>query len=320
MRRILVSLLVFCSLGATAANAQFINIVSGGTTGVYYPLGQALERIYAKALPGSRIQHQSTAASVENLNLLESGRAEIALTLGDTLSLAWKGDKEAGFAGPLQKLRGVSAFHSNYIQIVASAESGIKTLADLKGKRVSVGSPRSGTELNARAIFPAAGIDYNGPTSVGSVLGQVQFLPFGQSVDLMKNRQLDATLISAGLGVAAVRDLAASVDIVLIPVPADVVAKVGDPAYVVGTVPANTYRGQTTAISTARIANFLVTREGVSADVVYQMTKAMFENLQTMIDTQAAAKEIKLETATAGMPVPLHPGAERYYREKGIVR
>src|SRR5690606_12704624 len=143
--------------------------------------------------------------------------------------------------------------------------------ADLKGKRGAVGAPRSGTELNARAVFKGAGISYDD-------LGKVEYLPFGESVELIKNRQLDATLQSAGLGVASIRDLATSVKIVVVPVPADVVAKIGDPAYQSAVIPSGTYDGQSGDVPTAAINNFLVTHEGVSDTIAYKMTKALFEN------------------------------------------
>jgi len=295
------------------AQQQFITVLTGGTSGVYYPMGVALSQIYGKAIPDAKASVQSTKASVENMNLLQAGRGEIAFTLGDTLSDAWKGTEEAGFKAPLKKLRGVAGIYPNYIQIVASADSGIKTLADLKGKRVSVGAPKSGTELNARAIFKAAGMSYGD-------FAKVEYLPFGESVELMKNRQLDATLQSAGLGVASLRDLATSVKIVVVPIPADVVSKVGDPAYQANVIPANTYEGQATDVPTAAVQNFLVSHEGVPADTVYKMTKAMFENLDQLQAAHAAAKAIKKETAAKNMPLPLHPGAEKYYREAGLLK
>jgi len=295
------------------AQQQFINVLTGGTSGVYYPMGVALSQIYAKAMPNVKTSVQATKASAENLNLLQAGRGEIAFTLGDSLSDAWKGDAEAGFKTPLNKLRGVAGIYPNYIQIVAAADSGVKTLADLKGKRISVGAPKSGTELNARAIFKAAGMSYKD-------FAKVEYLPFGESVELMKNRQLDATLQSAGLGVSSLRDLATSVKIVIVPIPADVVSKVGDPAYQAGTVPANTYEGQSADVATAFVQNFLVTHEGVPADTVYQMTKSMFDNLDHLIAAHAAAKAIRRDKALIGMPLPLHPGAEKYYREIGLVK
>jgi TRAP transporter TAXI family solute receptor len=292
---------------------QFVNVLTGGTSGVYYPLGVSLSQIYGKALPNAKVSVQATKASAENLNLLQAGRGEIAFTLGDALNEAWKGNEEAGFKTPLKKLRGVAAIYPNYIQIVASADSGIKALADLKGKRIAVGAPKSGTELNARDIFKAAGMGYKD-------FAKVEYLPFGESVELIKNRQLDATLISAGLGVAAIRDLATAVKIVLVPIPAEVVKKIGEAAYQANVVPANTYNGQTTEVPTIAVQNFLVTHEGVPADTVYAMTKSMFDNLDAMVAAQASAKAIRKETAALGSPVPLHPGAEKYYKEQGLLK
>jgi len=312
-RGLLVAAIGFLSASGAAAQQKFINVLTGGQAGVYYPLGVALSSIYNKEIPNAKATVQSTKASVENLNLLQAGRGEIAFTLGDSLSDAWKGDADAGFKAPLKKLRGLAAIYPNYVQIVANADSNIKSIADLKGKRVSVGAPRSGTELNARAIFKAAGIKYED-------LAKVEYLPFAESVELMKNRQLDATLQSAGLGVASIRDLATAIKIVVVAIPPDVVQKVGDPAYGSATIPANTYTGQTEAVQTASIRNFLVTHEGVPADTVYLMTKSLFEHLDTMVAAHAAAKAITKEGAAKGMPLPLHPGAEKYYKEAGLLK
>jgi len=296
---------------AAAGAQEFINVLTGGTSGVYYPLGVALSEIYGETIEGSRTQVQATKASVENLNLLQQGRGEIAFALGDSVKLGWEGDTEAGFPGKLDKLRGIAAIYPNYIQIVASQESGIKTLEDLKGKSLSVGAPASGTELNARAIFEAAGMTYDD-------LGKVEYLPFAESVELIKNRQLDATLQSAGLGVASIRDLATSLPITVVAVPPEVVEKVGAP-YMSATIPAGTYEGQTEDVNTAAVGNLLVTHADVSEELAYEMTKQLFENLDRLAAAHAAAKAIKLESATEGMPIPLHPGAERYYKEKGLL-
>ena len=303
-------------LAGTAAGVraeQFINILTGGTSGVYYPLGVALSQIYSKAIPEAKSSVQATKASAENLNLLQAGRGELAFTLGDALSDAWKGNADAGFKTPLKKLRAVAAIYPNYIQIVASADSGIKTLADLRGKRVSVGAPKSGTEINARAILKGAGLSYKD-------LGRVEYLPFGESVELMKNRQIDATLISAGLGVSAIRDLATSVKMVVVSIPPEVVAKIDDPAYQAAVIPANTYEDQTAAVPTVAIGNVLVTRADLSTDTVYKMTKAMFTHLPELVAAHSAAKAIKLENAVKGLPLPLHPGAAKYYREVGLIK
>ena len=308
-----------CLLVAAAAVAaplagaaeSFVNVLTGGTSGVYYPLGVALANVIGKALPSLKTSVQATKASVENLNLLQAGRGEIAFTLGDSLSDAWKGNEEAGFKSPLKKLRGIAAIYPNYIQIVARGDAGIKTLTDLKGKNVSVGAPKSGTELNARAILSAAGMSYED-------LGKVEYLDFAQSVELMKNRQLDATLQSAGLGVASIRDLATSVPIVVVEVPTDIAQKLGQPFFS-ATIPANTYDGQAADVTTVAVPNFLVTRADLSDELVYNITKAIYENLPELQAAHAAAKGIKLENAAKGSPAPLHPGALKYFTEKNVL-
>ena len=297
---------------AALAGPTFINVLTGGTSGVYYPVGVALSQIYGDGIEGAKATVQSTKASVENLNLLQAGRGELALALGDAVADAWNGVEEAGFKKPLDKLRGIGAAYSNYIQIVANADSGIESLADLKGKRISVGAPKSGTELNARAIFKAAGLSYED-------MGKVEFLPYAESVELIKNRQLDATLQSSGLGMAAFRDLASTMAVRFIPVPPEVVAAIGSAAYQPGTIPAGTYEGQPEDVPTAAIANLFVSHSGVSDELAYQMTKLMFEHLDRLGSAHSAAKGIKLDKAAKGLPIPLHPGAERFYREAGAL-
>src|SRR5438067_4066348 len=301
------------ALSAPAVQAQqFINVLTGGTSGVYYPLGVAIGKIYSDKIANVKTQVQATKASVENLILLQQGRGEIAFTLGDSLKAAWEGDEEAGFKKKMDKLRTIGAIYPNYIQIVATADSGIKTLADLKGKSLSVGAPKSGTELNSRAIHGAAGMS-------NKDIGKVEYLPFAESVDLMKNRQLNATLQSAGLGVASLRDLSTSTDITVVSVPKEVVDKIGPP-FVAVKIPANTYNGQDKDVPTAAVINYLVTSSAVSDDLAYQMTKLIYDSLPELAKAHAAGKEIKLESAAAGSPVPLHPGAIRYYKEKGLIK
>ena len=294
-----------------AISADFINILTGGTSGVYYPLGVGLSKIYGEKIEGSKVQVQSTKASVENLNLIQSGKGEIAFVLGDSVKYGWEGNAEAGFQSKLENLRGIAGIYPNYVHIVASKSSNIKSIADLKGKRVSVGAPKSGTELQARAILKASGMSYDD-------LGKVEYLPFGQSVELIKNRQIDATVQSAGLGVASIKDLANSVEVVIVEIPESFIEKLGAP-YVSATIPANTYQGVGQDTKTAGIVNFLITSQKVSDKIAYDMTKNLFENLPALVATHSAAKNINIDKALTGMPVPLHPGAEKYYKEKGIV-
>lgn len=294
------------------AAPTFINVLTGGTSGVYYPIGVALSQLYSNGIDGSKTSVQATKASVESLNLLQAGRGELAFALGDSVADAWNGVQDAGFKAPLKKLRAIAGTYPNYIQIVASKESGITTLEDLKNKRISVGAPKSGTELNARAIFKAAGLSYED-------MGKVEFLPYAESVELIKNRQLDATLQSSGLGMAAIRDLAATLPITFVAIPADITAKIDNAAYQGAVIPAGTYDGQDSDVATVAITNILVSHDGVTDEVAYQMTKLMFDNLDRLGNAHSAAKDIKLQGAAKGLPIPLHPGAERFYKEAGAL-
>lgn len=297
---------------STSYSAEFINILTGGTSGVYYPLGSALTKIYGENIKDSKVQVQVTKASVENLVLLQEGKGEIAFVLGDSAKDAWEGKEDAGFKNKLDKLRILGAIYPNYIQIVASKDSKIKTLADLKGKGLSVGAAKSGTELNSRAIFSAAGLSYKD-------LGKLEYLPFAESIELIKNRQLDATLQSAGLGVASLKDLANSLDVTVVSVPDAVVKKMGAP-FISGKIPANTYKGQTEDVNTAAVVNYLVTRKDVSDATAYQMTKLFYENLPALVAAHSAAQAINVKDAALNPPLPLHPGAIKYYKEKGLIK
>ncbi len=300
------------TLAAPAAEAQQpIIVLTGGASGVYYPLGVTIAKIYAD-IPGSKVEVQTTDGSVENLMRLQHGSGQIAFALGDALQDAWKGNAAAGFDGRLDRLRVIGALYPSFIQIVATRASGIRTLADLKGKSLSVGAAKSGTELNARAILRAAGLQ-------DSDLGRTENKDFGESTQLMVKKQLDATLQSAGLGVTSLKELSDNNDIVLVPVPKPVVLKMGPP-FRPGVIPAHTYLGQDRPVPTAMVMNYLVTSAAVSDDLAYQMTKLVFDSLPELAIAHMVGAEIRRQTAAKGSPVPLHPGAIRYYKEKGLLK
>nr|WP_313407127.1 TAXI family TRAP transporter solute-binding subunit [Pseudomonas sp.] len=309
---LLVAAAILVNSPNTHANPPSINILTGGTSGVYYPLGMSLSDLYGESIEGSTTSVRATKASVENLNLLQIARGQLAFALGDSVADAWKGNEDAGFRAPRDRLRAIAGIYPNYIQIVASQASGIRSLEDLRGKRISVGAPRSGTELNARAIFKAAGLSYKD-------MGQVEFKPYAESVELIEKGQLDATLQSAGLGMAAIRELAERMPITFVAIPEQVVSRIGG-AYQPGIIPAGTYKGQASDVTTATITNLLVSQTSVSDDLAYQMTRLLFENLGRLAEAHPAAKDIQLERATNGLPIPLHPGAERFYREVGVLK
>ena len=296
-----------------AAFAQAVTLLTGRSSSAHHPLGVALGTALRKSLPSFKPSVKGTKGTAESLEELQQGRAEIAFALGDTLSDAWKGREDAGFRTPLNRLRSIGALFPNYIQVVARADAGIRTLAGLRGKHVSVGVLKSGIELDARAIFAAAGLRYTS-------FGKIEYLPFGESVELMKNRQLDATLQSALLGVSGLRDLATSVDIVVIAIPAEVLRKIDADVYLPAVIPANTYRGQTKDVPTVAVQNVLVTHEGVSEDTVYAVTKTLWTSIGDLTAAHPAAQAMDPAKALAGIVIPLHPGAERYYRETGVLK
>ena len=300
-------------LAPHAHGAENVVILTARGSSPYHPLGVALGRVVAESTPALRPSVQTTTGSTENLELLANGRAQIAFALGDALSDAWAGREASGFTSPRRTLRSIAALYPNYVQIVARRDARISALGDLRGKRVSVGAARSAVERNARVILAGAGLSYR-------QLGKVEYLPFGESIEWMKDRQLDATLQSAVLGVSGLRDLATAMDVVVVGVGADVVRKIDDPAYLTATIPANTYRGQTRDVQTVAIQNFLVTDENVPDEIVYRVTKALWNGLEKLVAAHPAARDIRLSNALATMIVPLHPGAEKFYREAGILK
>jgi TRAP transporter TAXI family solute receptor len=300
---------------AAVGAPRFISIATGGTGGAYFPIGAGLADIINKKLTGFNASAEVTAASKVNCINVNDGKSDFALVLGDTLAYAYKGDALGGFKAPLSKLRVVANIYPNTIQIVARKEAGITKLSDLKGKKVSVGAPGSGTEINARQIFAAAGMTYKD-------FGRTDYLSFSESADQMKNRAIDVTLISSGLPNPGVLDIVTSQEIVLVPIEAEVVKRLNKehPFFVPAVIPKGTYKGQAADVPTVAIPNFLITRSDIDDKTIYDITKAMFENLDRLVQAHAAAKDIQLSEAAKGNPAPLHPGAEKYYREKNLIK
>ena len=271
--------------------------------------------IFNKKLTGYNASAQTTAASKVNCIQVQEGKSDLALVLGDTLAFAYKGDALGGFNKPLTKLRVVANLYPNTIQIVARKDSAVNSLADLKGKKVAVGAPGSGTEINARQILEAADMSYKD-------FGRTDYLSFAESVDQLKNRAIDATLMSSGLPNPSVLDLAFSQEIVVVPIDGAVAKKLmaTHAFFYKTTIPKGTYKNQDAPVKSVAVPNFLITRDDLDEKVIYELTKAIFENLDRLVLAHAAAKEFHLATATVGLPIPLHPGAERFYREKKVLK
>ena len=313
-------LLLFVSLTAAltpaAGQAQIhtrLSIATGGTGGVYYPLGGGMAALISKYIPGTEATAEVTTASVDNMKLLHTGKLGLALTLPDTALDAYQGQMK-GFKEKVG-VRTLMALYSNLMHIVALEGSGIRSVADLKGKRVSTGAPGSGTEVKGLRVFEAYGLT---PKDLRSQ----ERLGVGESAGALKDRKIDAFVWDGGLPTAAVLDLAATPGIRIYLVPhgdavAKMVAKYG-PLYFVGAIPKGTYAGVEADVPVAVATNLLVAHERMDEQLAYQITKLLLERTADLVAVHKAATEITLKSAVIGSPVPFHPGALRYYKEKGM--
>ena len=295
--------------GALTNNGNYI-FATGGTSGTYYPLGGAMATIINGAVEGTNITVQSTGASKENIMLVSKGEADYAIVQNDVLDYADKGIQL--FEG--EKITGVSTVASIYpeiVQIVVGADSGIKTVADLKGKRVSIGDAGSGVEANALQVLEAYGM------TVDDV--NVSRLSFKESGNAFKDNQLDAFFVTAGVPNTAIVELAVTRPVQLLNIDgAEAEKLVADyPFYTTITIPKDVY-GTPEDINTIAVRAIIVSRADLNETEVYNFTKALYENLPTLGEAHAKGKEILLVQATDGVTVALHPGAAKYFSEVGV--
>ena len=283
-----------------------LSIATGGTSGVYFVYGGGLAKVISKNLEGYRATAEATSASVDNLILIQKGSSDIAFTLGDTAL-----DAVAGREGFKQKvpLRALAQIYDNYTQVVAKKGSGIETIADLKGKRVSVGAPNSGTEVIADRVLEAAGIDpKQGVTREG--------LGVEESVQAMKDGSIDAFFWSGGLPTAAITDLTTSDAITLLDTTKFTDAlrqKFGD-VYRNDTIPSGTYKGVSEDVPTIAVPNYLVVNAKMDEQLAFDLTKLLFDRKQDLVAVHPEAKHLDPQTARKVIaPIQLHPGALRYF-------
>lgn len=301
----------------TAANTEeqvsfdniFVNIGTGGTAGTYFPLGGAFAEIWNNNIKGINATAQSTGASVANINLLIDGEVEVIIVQNDTALYAHDGVQM--FEGqPFEKLRGLATLYSEPLQIVTTDPT-IKTVADLKGKKVAVGAIGSGVEANARQIIAAAGMDFEKDIDP-------KFLSFAEASSGLKDKQVDAAFLTAGIPTAAIQDLSAQNDVFIVAIDGDVAAKLkSDYKFFTDyVIPANTYKGQTEDVPTLTVKSMLCVSADMDEKLAYELTKQIYENLDRVVLAHNVGKYITKETAQDAMSVPLHPGAERYFNEK----
>ena len=309
---LLVALLVAGALlGPHAAAQERLSIATGGTGGVYYPYGGALASLISNNVEGTQVTAEVTSASVDNMLLIDSGDADIAFVLGDT---AW--DATQGSEPFPNEVNGQSlaTLYNNYTQIVVNADAGIASVADLAGKRVSVGSPGSGTEVIANRILEVSGIDPESGI-------EVERLGVAESADAIRDGNIDAFFWSGGLPTAAITDLGATPNLTISILPHAEVTSLLQEAYGdfynTATIPAETYPGQAEDVEVVVVPNVLVVNESFDEELAYNIVSAMFQYRDELVAAHPAANDLTLANAVNNSPLPYHPGALRYYQEQG---
>lgn len=309
LKKLLATALVPVFAASLAYGQQkFVTVATGGTAGTYFPLGGAMAEIWNKNVKGVNANATVTGASIANVGMLAKGEVDVIFVQNDGAYYALNGielfkDKK------LDSIRGMATLYNETVQLVALSSSNIKTIADLKGKRVSVGAAGSGVELNARQILEAAGLTYNDI--------KVQHLSFAESAANLKDGNIDAAFNTAGAPTAAIQDLSVSKDCVIVPVDGEVAKKLMAKYtfYTPEKLPANTYKGVAKDTMTVSVRSMLACSAKMDNQLVYDLLKAMYANGERLVASHKKGADIKLASGLEGMSIPLHPGAEKFFKE-----
>ena len=298
-----------CNGNADVEGKKFLNIGTGGTAGTYYPIGGAIAEVLNKELPGMSASAQSTGASVANINMLGDGEIDLATVQNDIAYYAAHGT-EMFQDKKVDGLQGIASLYPETCQFVTLKSSGIKSLAELKGKRVAVGAAGSGVEANVRQILAAYGVTYDDIDA--------QYLSFAEGASALKDGNVDVAVLTAGYPTASVQDIAAQNPVRLLPVE----GKAADaliaqyPFYTKTVIPAGTYAGFDEEVPSVAVMAMLVAGPTVNDDLGYCVTKAIFSNLDRLQAAHAVGKQIAKDTAKTGMSLPMNAGAEKYFSGK----
>jgi hypothetical protein len=304
------ALAIFVSACSGQTNdSRFISIATGGTGGVYYPYGGGLAKVLNENLPNVRATAEVTAASVDNLKLIRDGKADIAFALADTVADAASG--RGAFEGAPVPVASLAVLYSNYTHLVTLAQSGISSVADLRGRPISTGSPGSGTEVIAFRVLRAAGLNPD-------VDVRRQGLGASESVGALKDGKVDAFFWSGGLPTAAVQDLSHSPGISMRMIPTghlvEPLQREHGSLYFLLQVPPDAYPGITQPVPVVGVANVLVVNHGMDEQLAYDITRLLFEKQPELAAIHPEARSLSIHTATTGSPAGFHPGALRYYK------
>ncbi len=303
-----VAVLAGCGGGDQSAKKQFLNIATGGTAGTYYPIGGALAEILNKEIPGMNASAQSTGATVANINMLKDGSVDLAIVQNDITYYAVNGT-EMFKDKKVDNIRGIASLYPETCQFVTLDSSGIKSIAELKGKRVAVGAAGSGVEANVRQILAAYGIEYSDIDA--------QYLSFAEGANALKDGNVDVACLTAGYPTASVQDIASQHKVRLLPVDADkadaLIAKY--PFYTKTTIPAGTYAGFDEEIPAVSVMAMLVCTDKVDDKLGGEIAKAIFTNLDRLKAAHSVGKLITKENAQNGLSIPMNAGAEKFLKQ-----
>lgn len=308
---VFLTMVLVLGMSFSAMAVERYSLATGGTAGTYYPIGSAIASIITKYVPDIKVTAESTGASVANLKMILEGNVEMMMGASNTSYGAFSGqppfEKE-----PVENIRGITCLYPEIFQFVVLKDSNLKSIKDLAGKKVAVGAPGSGTERTAKMVLEAHGLGYDKISP--------QFLNFGEAVTALKDRLIDCAIIGSGIPTSAVVDASTTLDVNLLSLDSNIMKDfLKDRSYLtMVTIPGGTYRGVNEDVSAVASPALLIARKDLSEESVYQITKALFEHLDVLADSHAQGKMIRFETALSAMSIPLHAGAARYYKEKGV--
>lgn len=289
---------------------EYLGLATGGTAGTYYALGGDIAALWMAKIPDLDVTAQSTGGSKANIILINDGDAELATVQNDVMAYAYAGN-EFFDNQVIDSFQAIGYLYPELVQIVVAADSDIHTIADLKGKQVSIGAVGSGVFFNAVQILGNAGLGLEDIVP--------QYLSFDESATSFQNKQIDAFFITAGLPNTAIVEVANKIDVRLIGLDDADMAKLTEQYayYVPVTVPAGTYNGMAEDVTVPAVGAVLICSKDLSEDLVYSLTSTLYEDTAEL--SHAKKAEISAESAVKGIPVPFHPGAEKYFKEKGLI-
>ncbi len=299
---------------AAPAKVQRMSISTGATSGTYYPLGTAIANVLTNAGLGLNVAAESTGGSIENARLIAQKQTEIGFVESLIADWAYNG-KEMFKDQKVENIRGLMSLYPNTIQTVVKAKSGIKTYRDLKGKKVAVGIQGSSSPLAMQAVLESYGM------SMSDI--KPQYLAFGPSMELLKDDQVDAVMVDAGAPNSAIIDISTQHEIRILSIDPENINKIREKYPYFSqpvTIPKGTYKGVDEDVVTTGSLATLCVRADLPEDLVYNITKTIFEKKDEIAKVHEKGKSINLDTATNGISIPLHPGAEKYYKEKGVLK